>query len=230
MRGLDLERLRACDTAMREGIVESMLDKRRETPEASATGVRSQSVLELAERTHIDMTHATHVAHLALRIFDQLEELHMLRTGERELLEAAALLHEAGLHVSFQGHHKHSYYLISHAGLRGFTGDQVTIIANVARYYRKATPEIEHQNFAELSASQQQTVEKLAAVLRIAAALDRRRHGAVRDVAIEVGEKMVAFRLRLRADAGVEIEDAQKKARYFSRVFGRKVEILGETK
>lgn len=228
MRGLDLERLRACDTALREGIVESMLDRRETANEA--TGVRSQSVLELTERTHIDMAHATHVSHLALRIFDQLQDLHLLRTGERELLEAAALLHEAGLHVSYQGHHKHSYYLISHAGLRGFTGDQVAMIANIARYYRKATPDPEHQNFAELSPSQQETVEKLVAILRIAAALDRRRHGAVRDVAVETRKNVVSFRLRLRGEADVEIEDAQKKARYFTRVFNRKVEILGEAK
>ena len=229
MRGLDLERLRACDTALREGIVESMLDRRRQSS-TEETGVRTQSVLELAERTRVDMVHATHVTHLALRIFDQLEKLHMLRTGERELLESAALLHEAGMHVSFQGHHKHSYYLISHAGLRGFTGDQVSIVANIARYYRKAPPDIDDENFAQLSRVQQEAVRKLTAILRIAAALDRRRHSAVRDVAVDVDENVVSFRLRLRAEADVEIEDAQKKARYFAKVFGRKVEIRGEAK
>lgn len=229
MRGLDLERLRACDTALREGIVESMLDRRRQST-TEATGVRTQSVLELAERTRVDMVHATHVTHLALRIFDQLEELHKLRTGERELLESAAILHEAGMHVSFQGHHKHSYYLISHAGLRGFTGDQVSMVANIARYYRKARPDTDHQSFVQLSEVQQEAVRKLAAILRIAAALDRRRHGAVRDVAVEVDKNVVSFRLRLRAEADVEIADAQKKARYFTKVFGRKVEIRGEAK
>jgi exopolyphosphatase / guanosine-5'-triphosphate,3'-diphosphate pyrophosphatase len=229
MRGLDLQRLRACDTALREGIVESMLDRMREQS-AEPVGVRGSSVLELAERTRVDMSHAEHVTHLALRIFDQVEDLHMLRTGERELLESAALLHEAGMHVAFPGHHKHSYYLISHAGLRGFTSDQVAVVANVARYYRKALPDPEHQSFAQLSPVQQETVRKLASILRLAAALDRRRRGAVRDVAVETGRNVVSFRLRLRADAEVEIEDAQKKAKYFAKVFGRKVEIRAEAR
>ena len=56
--------------------------------------------------------------------------------------------------MSFQGHHKHSYYLISHAGLRGYTGDQVAVIANVARYYRKAVPSDEHDTFNQLSRTQ----------------------------------------------------------------------------
>jgi exopolyphosphatase/guanosine-5'-triphosphate,3'-diphosphate pyrophosphatase len=224
MSGLEIERLRACDVALREGIIETMLDRLRQQS-APKSGVRGSSVLELAERTHVDMAHAHHVARLALRIFDQTEDLHMLRTGERELLESAALLHEAGMHVSFQGHHKHSYYLISHAGLRGFTGDQVAVIANVARYYRKAPPAPDHANFAQLSRVQRETVCKLAAILRMADALDRRRHGAVRDVAVETGDNVVSFKLRLRADGNVEIDAAQKRAKYFAKVFGREVEL-----
>jgi exopolyphosphatase/guanosine-5'-triphosphate,3'-diphosphate pyrophosphatase len=171
------------------------------------------------------MAHASRVARLALRIFDQTEVLHRLQTGQRELLEAAALLHEAGMHVSFQGHHRHSYYLISHAGLRGFTGDQVAVLANVARYYRKAVPDLEHENFAVLSKSQQESVVKLTAVLRIADALDRSRHGAVRDVGVVLGERSVRFELRLRGDAAVEFQAAEKKSKYFGKVFDREVEV-----
>jgi exopolyphosphatase / guanosine-5'-triphosphate,3'-diphosphate pyrophosphatase len=224
LRGLDLERLRSCDTSLREGIVESMLD-RRNAAGTDATGVRGQAVLELAERTHVDLVHAAHVAQLALRIFDQLEQFHPVQIGDRELLESAAMLHEAGLHVSFAGHHKHSYYIISHAGLRGFTSDQVAMIANIARYYRKAPPDPAHENFAQLSRGQQDTVARLASILRIAAALDRGRHGAVHDVTVDARENVVTFDLRVSAEADVEIEDIEKKARHFSRVFGRKVEV-----
>lgn len=224
MRRLGIDQIRACDAALREGIVETILDRQREdTGVASAEdGVRRSSVMALAERSSIDLAHATHVARLALRIFDQTEDLHMLRTGERELLEYAALLHEAGRHVSYQKHHKHSYYLISHAGLRGFTADQVAVIANVARYHRKATPSDEDPNFTELSASQQEVVEKLTAVLRLADALDRSRHTAIRDVAVDVEGEEVAFRVRPRRDAAVDMESAVKKGKYFGKVFGCK--------
>ncbi|HYI11372.1 MAG TPA: Ppx/GppA phosphatase family protein [Thermoanaerobaculia bacterium] len=218
MRKLDVEQLRGCDAALREGIIEYVLDRHRE-PARQAGSVRRSAVAGLVERSDVERAHATHVAKLALRIFDQTQDLHRLRTGERELLEYAALLHEVGMHVSYQDHQKHSYYLISHAGLRGFTTDQVAVVANVARYYRKDTPEETDDNFAPLSASQKDIVRKLTAILRIADALDRGRRRAVRDVSIEVGPKEVLFRPRLRGDADVELEAAVKRGKYFGKVF-----------
>ncbi|HEY0370622.1 MAG TPA: Ppx/GppA family phosphatase, partial [Thermoanaerobaculia bacterium] len=157
--------------------------------------------------------------------FDQTSELHLLRMGERELLESAALLHEVGLHVAFQGHHKHSYYLISHAGLRGFTTDQVAVMANVARYYRKAAPSDEDDNFAQLSDSQKDVVRKLSAILRVADALDRGRRRAVRDVGVETQDGAVLFHVRLRGEGDVEVAAAMKRAKYFGKVFETDVDI-----
>lgn len=222
MAGLGIDKLRACDAALREGIVERALDERR-VEKASSGSVRRSSVLALAERTGIDEVHAAQVGRLAVRIFDQTRGLHGLGNTERELLEYAAILHEAGTHVSFQGHHKHSYYLISHAGLKGFTADHVAIVANVARYYRKAAPDLEHQSFAQLSRPRQVVVEKLAAILRIAAALDRGRRGAVRDIAVVADKTSVRFTIRPRDEVDVEHETAIRKAKYFSSVFERAV-------
>jgi exopolyphosphatase/guanosine-5'-triphosphate,3'-diphosphate pyrophosphatase len=224
MRKLDTDQLRACDAALREGIVEHVLDEVRE-PRRKGDSVRRSSVLSLVERSDVERAHAMHVARLALRIFDQTAGLHRCNTGERELLEYAALLHEVGMHVSYQDHQKHSYYLISHAGLRGFTTDQVAIVANVARYYRKSTPDPEHDNFAQLSEAQQDIVRKLVAILRIADALDRGRRRAVRDVAVELGEDTVQFHVRLRGDADVELASAAKRARYFGKVFATGVDF-----
>ncbi|MEO8379765.1 MAG: Ppx/GppA phosphatase family protein [Acidobacteriota bacterium] len=234
MRKLELEQLRASDTALREGIVEAILERKagdldRKNGSRKAAvrkdSVRRSSVLGLVERSDVERTHAGHVARLALRIFDQTEELHHFRTGERELLEYAALLHEVGMHVSYQGHQKHSYYLISHAGLRGFTGDQVAVVANVARYYRKAVPSDEHAHFAQLSPVQKEQVRKLAAILRMADALDRGRRRAVRDVRVQGGSGSLRFQVRLRGDADVELAAAAKRAKYFGKVFETDVDI-----
>ena len=223
MRGLKLAQIRASDAALREGIVDSVFDR---VPEPKERGsVRRASVLSLVERSDVERTHATHVARLALRIFDQTQELHRFRTGERELLEYAALLHEVGMHVSYQSHHKHSYYLISHAGLRGFTTDQVAVMANVARYYRKSPPRDEDDNFAPLSDAQKDVVRKLSAILRIADALDRGRRRAVRDVGVEAHDGAVRFQVRLRGEGGVEVAAAKKRAKYFGKVFETDVDI-----
>jgi exopolyphosphatase / guanosine-5'-triphosphate,3'-diphosphate pyrophosphatase len=218
MRKLEIEQLHACDAALREGIVEYVLDHLR-APRKDGGSVRRSSVLGLVERSDVERAHATHVARLALRIFDQTQDLHRFRTGERELLEYAALLHEVGMHVSYQGHQKHSYYLISHAGLRGFTADQVAVVANVARYYRKTTPSMEHDNFSPLSPARRDVVCKLSAILRVADALDRGRRRAVRDVGVELTKGRVTFRPRLRGDADVELEAAVRRAKYFGKVF-----------
>ena len=225
MRKLESEQLHACDAALREGIVEYVLDEQRAPGNKDRGSVRRSSVMGLIERSDVERAHAMHVARLALRIFDQTQDLHRFRTGERELLEYAALLHEVGMHVSYQDHQKHSYYLISHAGLRGFTTDQVAVVANVARYYRKATPSLEHDNFAQLSEAQRDVVAKLAAILRIADALDRGRRRAVRDVGVEVTDDGVTFRPRLRGDADVELETVARRAKYFGKVFECHVDI-----
>jgi exopolyphosphatase/guanosine-5'-triphosphate,3'-diphosphate pyrophosphatase len=225
LRAARVRRLRACSAALREGMIERLLEQEHPAPARSDGGVRRRSIVDLAERSGVDRTHAAHVSRLALRIFDETRELHGLKAGDREILEYAALLHEIGLHVAFQGYHKHTYYLIRHAGLRGFTDDQVALIANVARYHRKATPGEKHESFRELAPRQRKTVERASAILRLADALDRGRKQAVRDVGVESDGERVLFRARPRADSSVEIAAAEKPARYFARVFERATEV-----
>lgn len=223
MSALEIESLLACPVAMREGIVESRIAAMgNELPTGS---VRRKSVMRLAERTDCDMRHASHVARLATRIFDQTAKLHRLEREWRELLEYAALLHESGAHISDRGHHKHSYYLIRHADLRGFTDEQLLVIANVARYYRKAAPDADDPNFSELNEEQQETVSKLAAILRVAEGLDRGHRQRVRDVAVSNGSKTLRFIARTRADASVEIESAARRSKYFARLFDTRVKF-----
>jgi exopolyphosphatase / guanosine-5'-triphosphate,3'-diphosphate pyrophosphatase len=221
---LQIDSILGCQAAIREGIVQTHLSEDGETARAGAT-LRRESAVALADRSGSDKRHARHVARLALRIFDQTAKIHALPPDNRELLEYAALLHETGMHVSDRGYHKHSYYLVRHANLRGFTEEQLIIVANVARYHRKATPADDHQNLEELTPQQRGDVEKLAAILRIAEALDRSHGQAVRDVAVDIRGDQMRFVLRERADASVEMSAAKKRARYFSQLFERTVKF-----
>jgi len=222
MLALSLETLLACPVAIREGIVESRIHTRHTSP-GRAGSLRRKSVRALAERTDCDVRHAQHVSRLAARIFDQTREIHHLPDDARELLEHAAMLHESGAHISDRGHHKHSYYLIRHAELKGFTEDQLLVVANVARYYRKSPPDPSHENFLELNDAQRGTVEKLAAILRIAEGLDRGHRQRVRDVAVRNGGREAHFVARARADASVELESAEKRSKYFGKLFDLRV-------
>lgn len=221
MHSLRIRSLLACSAAIREGIIESRLAGAGENGKNS---LRRKSALALVHRSDCDRRHARHVAKLALRIFDQTRMLHALPEESRELLEHAALLHETGMHVSDRGYHKHTYYLVRHANLRGFTEEQLIVVANVARYHRKSPPSDEHPNLGELTPAQRGDVEKMAAILRIAEALDRSHKQSVRDVAVRLNGS-VRFDVRTRTDAGVEIAAAMKRAKYFSALFETKVRI-----
>jgi exopolyphosphatase/guanosine-5'-triphosphate,3'-diphosphate pyrophosphatase len=218
---LSIDSLIVCPAAIRDGIIIAQASAKNDR---SANALRRTSVLALAQRSDCDRRHARHVAHLASRIFDQTTRLHALPSTAKELLEHAAMLHEVGMHVSDRGYHKHSYYLIRHGALRGFTDDELAVIANVARYHRKSEPDDDHDNLAELTAAQRGDVEKLAAILRIAEALDRSHRQAVRDVAVRLNGN-VKFFVRARSKASVEIAAATKRARYFASLFEKKVQF-----
>src|SRR5260370_15074776 len=129
------------------------------------------------------------------------------------------------MHVSGRGYHKHTSYLIRHADLRGFTEEHLIVVANVARYPRKGPPADDHPNLFELNEDQREEVEKLAAILRIAEALDRSHRQSVRDVAVRC-KGSVRFIVRARADAGMEIASAARRAEDFSSLFVKQVRIL----
>jgi len=209
MESFDIQAIVPCPAAIREGIVAERFGERMTSKRAAA--------IAFAERNGCDEKHARRVAKLARSIFDQTKSLHRLKREQRELLEAAALLHDVGLHVSDRAYHKHSWYLIRHAALRGFTDAQLAVVANVARYHRKAPPRDGHRNLAELTAKQRAVVEKLAAILRIAEALDRSHRQSVKTVEVEC-KRTVAFRV----DGGnVDVAAAAKAANVFKEVFRR---------
>src|SRR5436305_6840125 len=104
--------------------------------------VRRASVLNMAAQYRVDLAHAQHVAALALGMFDELATLglHEGDPRERELLWAASMLHDIGMSIDYDDHHKHSRYLILNGGLPGFTPVETAIIAQSARYHRKGMP------------------------------------------------------------------------------------------
>ena len=165
---------------------------------------RRRSVVSLAKRCLFDEPHAKHVASLSLALFDQTRERHGLTERERALLEYAALLHDIGHHISYPGHHKHTYYLIKNAGLRGFDPLEIELVANVARYHRRGHPRKAHAEFAGLPKEARRMVRVLAGILRVADALDRSHRQTIRT--LTVTERGGALRIRGEAAGDCELE------------------------
>jgi exopolyphosphatase / guanosine-5'-triphosphate,3'-diphosphate pyrophosphatase len=185
LRTLEAEELTLCDLALREGLVLDYIHQHRSDIARvdRYPDVRRRSAMELAERCNWDADHSRQVTHLALMLFDQTLGLHGLGAREREWLEYAALLHDIGNHISYERHHRHSYYLIKNGDLRGFEPAEIDVIALVARYHRRASPAGGHAGYADLPGGLRKTVRVLSALLRLAETLDRSRNGVVQRVA-----------------------------------------------
>ena len=225
LRALDADSITLCDLALREGLVLDFIQRNRQHIRQvdEVPDVRRRSVLELGERCGWEADHAQQVARLALGLFDGLQSLHDLDDQAREWLEYAALLHDVGTHISFEKHHRHSYYLIRNGDLRGFEPSEIAIIALAARYHRRAEPSKELEGYGDLSSAHRRAVQVLGAILRLSEALDRSRHGLVRDVHVTTGAKTVALELQTRGDAELELWAANRQRGALERALRRTI-------
>jgi exopolyphosphatase / guanosine-5'-triphosphate,3'-diphosphate pyrophosphatase len=222
LEGFGVPELRACEWALREGILLDFIARHRADLEAAdrVPDIRRRSVLRLAERFQTEGSHGEKVSELALALFDQTKEMHRLGAVERELLDYAARLHDIGLSISHSKHHRHSQYLITNGELRGFTPEEVQAIAAIARYHKGAPPKPGKEEMADLPAKVQDLVIPLAAILRVADSLDRTHHGIVRD--LRVGRRDGRLEIRLDTggrDAELEIWGARRKSELWERWF-----------
>ncbi|MEH2428624.1 MAG: Ppx/GppA phosphatase family protein [Nostoc sp.] len=229
---LGSESVTVCERSLREGvIVDWMLthglieDKLR-----YQSSVRERNVLKLADKYHINLEYSDRVAKFAESLFDQTQgTLHHWGTDERQMLWAAAILHNCGHYISHSSHHKHSYYLIRNGELLGYTETEIEIIANLARYHRKSPPKKKHENYQSLLTKQQrQIVSQLSAILRLAVALDRRQIGAVAQVQCEYYSQLhqvnlLIFPTQLDDDCDLELWSLNYKKGVFEEEFGVKL-------
>jgi exopolyphosphatase/guanosine-5'-triphosphate,3'-diphosphate pyrophosphatase len=214
LEGLGAEDIALCDFALREGLV---LDYIRRNAAHIRTvnrypDPRRRSVIELAARCNYLPAHAQQVAALAVTLFDATRDRHGLGEREREWLEYGALLHDVGTHISYERHHKHSYYLIRHGGLRGFDPEEVAIIALIARYHRQATPRRSHKPFGALSGRQRRTVKLLSSIVRLVEGLDRSHAQVVSGLSAQGSAGGLTIRLETTGDADLELWAATRHA------------------
>jgi exopolyphosphatase/guanosine-5'-triphosphate,3'-diphosphate pyrophosphatase len=212
LRRLGAEDLTLCDLALREGLVLDYIHRNsaRIRKVDRYPDVRRRSVMELGERCGYWSEHAQQVARLALSIFDQTRSVHGLTDREREWLEYAALLHDIGVHISYDRHHRHSYYLIKNGDLRGFEPQEIDVMALVARYHRQGTPKKSHEGYGDLGSTLRGTVRVLSAIVRLAEGLDRSHAQALSGVDMFPRGDDYLVRLRTSGDAELELWAAHR--------------------
>jgi exopolyphosphatase/guanosine-5'-triphosphate,3'-diphosphate pyrophosphatase len=172
-----------------------------------------------------EFTHFEQVARLSGLLFDELAELHGLGRRDRELLVCAALMHDIGRWASGGGHHKKSLKFIRDESLPELTDEEQDVVANVARYHRKAAPSPSHRRFAVLAEAAKDRVRRLAPILRLANGLDRSHDSSVSqlDVRMLDGPPRCHIRLYGAGDLDGAAETARRKTDLFEATYHRAV-------
>lgn len=232
MKMLEAESITICERALREGLIvnwmltHGLIENRLRYQKS----VRDRSVINIAQKYKVDLESSQRVANFCLDIFDQTQGiLHNWGDREREWLWVAAILHNCGFYVSHAAHHKHSYYLIRHAELLGFTENELEIIANIARYHRKSKPKKKHYNYQNLpDKTTKKMVSEVSAMLRLAIALDRRQIGAITALYCHYNEDNQELQLELfpkdvNDDCALELWNLEDKKVIFENEFSVKV-------
>src|SRR3989449_5689036 len=175
---------------LKDGVLLEMLSQLRDQEKHVHRKQVIESARRMGKKYLFDEKHAATVARLALQIFDQTASFHELDSEARLVLEVAALLHDIGHYVNVSNHHKHTLYLIQSSPLVGLTQLQMDLVANVARYHRKSAPKIQHEPYEAMAPKHRLMISKLAAILRLADALDHE-HASTVDAVEEIGRAHV---------------------------------------
>ena len=206
-----------------QGLLHDLLVSREMTGAFADEVIRSARIL--SERYQSDPGHGEHVGRLCQRFFEELTDLHQLSAHDALLLQVAAILHEVGTYVSPRAHHKHSEYIILNSEIFGLDRLDVTIVALVSRYHRHSGPKLDHPIYGSLVTEDRIRVSKLAAILRVADALERTHAQRVSKLEIRRDSGKLHIRLPGLADAAVERIAMVTKADLFEQVFGLAVVI-----
>jgi exopolyphosphatase/guanosine-5'-triphosphate,3'-diphosphate pyrophosphatase len=220
------EAVEVSEAGLREGIFfERYLTPRRPP---LLDDVRRASVENLCHRYRVEPEHVAHVAELSRQIYDGLAAagLHSADALERELLWAACMLHDIGVAIDYDDHHKHSYYLILNSGLPGFSPRELMLVAMIARWHRKGDPDPSALGPLE-QPGDGHLLDVLCGVIRLAEQLERSRDQSVAAVRLGASDGLVRLEAEAAGDASVALWSARRNAGLLERAIGREVEIVG---
>lgn len=222
IQALKLDSFFVSNINMRDGLVREMIQ-----PDEWGEEFRQQVIrfsLNLGRKYDFDEKYAVQVAELSRLLFRNLAAEHQL-DGRYELtLYVAALLHEIGQFIGQRGFHKHSLYLIRNSEFFGLGQKDILLVALVARYHRRAHPQPDHEGYSSLERVDRVIVSKLAALLRVAIALNASRKGKVRSMECEIGSEVVLLKIPA-TELSIEKITLQQSGTLFRETFGKKILI-----
>ena len=182
--------------------------------------------LLLANRYKIDRGHSQQVRKLCTALFDSLQDLHKLSRHDRLLLNVAAVLHEIGTFISPKNHHRHGQYIILNSEIFGLSREDVEIIGLLARYHRHGAPTNRDSSYAELELPNRLRVQKLAALLRVADAMERAHSHRINNFTVRYNGRRLELLVAGVHDLTIENLAMRSKADLFTDIFGYDVRLV----
>ena len=228
VKRLGTQQILVNERGIRDGLLLQMiaeLSGQSSIAQAPQPADRMEWIRLFARKCRANERHCEHVGSLAVQIFDGIKTRYGLPASGRDVLQAAALLHDIGYLISHSKHHKHTYHLIMYADLPAFSPEEVELIANVARYHRRSFPRKSHPNLAGMNSEQRLLISRLSGILRIADGLDRTHSGSV--TAIKAHARGDRLWLDIEASAAPDVEraDAERKSDLFKKAFDTELEL-----
>lgn len=215
------------DANIRAGILQDLAPAEEGKRRKKLTMQILSAARSLGRKYHYDESHAERVRELSIRLFDELKVEQRMTDTHRLYLEVAAILHDIGLFISARSHHKHSYYLISSSELFGLRKRELELIAIIARYHRRAMPQRSHVQFVALDRDERMVVSKLAAILRVANALDKDHSPKTPELKISrEGDQFILTAPNI-SDMTMGRLALASRSDFFTEVFGKRI-ILRE--
>ena len=219
------EQLIVSQVSMRDGLLLELAREvtGREDKELQQSVLRSAK--SIAKKYHAEMEHATCVSELSVQLFDELQADHGLSNRMRLLLRVAGILHEIGGFVSDRAHHKHGFYLVNNSDVFGLSREELRIVAHVVRYHRRSVPRPSHTDYIVLPRPTRVTINKLAAILRVADAISRSRSHTAKDFQFERHGDDLLVLVRGASNMTFEQRALAEKGNLFEDVFGMSVHL-----
>jgi exopolyphosphatase / guanosine-5'-triphosphate,3'-diphosphate pyrophosphatase len=217
-RAFKTEKIVVPKTTFRDGLLRDLTVQRSWTEAFAEEVVRS--AVKLGEKYHFDEKHARQVADVCMTIVTALEKEYRLESRLRFLLRVAAMLHEIGGFISNRSHHKHSMYLVLNSDLFGVSREDLALVALTARYHRRAPPNPAHAEYGALSQEDRLAVSRMAAILRVADALDRNHLQQARDLSCVLEKDQFVITVNDVEDLTVERLAVKEKGTLFQDIYG----------
>lgn len=222
-QALGVNELNVARVNLREGLINDLL--LGDQWMGGANDQVLESALTLGRRFSFDEKHAMHIDYLANQIFEQTRPMHRLGHQWQLLLRMAARLHEIGLAISERSYHKHSMYVIRNSSFFGLSSRDLERVSLIARYHRRALPQMRHDSYAQLDRNDRVNISKMAAILRVAKSLDASRTQRITEMECQPAGNELRMFVPGITDVSLEQLELKRERVLFENIFGIRPEL-----